>query len=346
MTYTVTLNSSKKSTFIEGNGYAVNFLDLESFTSKRSGRVVTRSNTQQIKIIIKFSSSKNSIKYITKSKHEDLFGSLSKDIRPYTEKGESLIECNSKVHDNFLISKSNGDNKVAILQEFTPYRDREDITTKRVLEEKSAYNFLSYPFSTNYYRLNNRGSTIDAFHNLKKIKHEESAIDRILGFRSNCLNSGKNAIGENIVIKDFVVKNQKSVAHYDDSVVEDILFNTRDKIVKKITGYTYSQSDSKTFQVSSFKKTKHSVEPRFFSESINNKVLPFRDITHKENFYWLDDRENLFKSSNTEIGEKILQSRNKSDLFKEDIRFYSNGYSLDRSITLQKESIAFRGVAN
>ena len=352
MTNAIEVKGSRNTIFIEGSGYTVKFKnEVEVLSNNTSKRHVFKGNKNKKQIFLSFSNSSSILQnkiYITEEQANDYKKTFSDNynISPFKDTERNLKFFNAVIKDNIRIKKISGGNEFFLREENKPFSDREEETTRDLVNNAELNSIIDYPFSFNYNNFFNRGFRIDAFSNVNKIKRSQTIIDELKGFSSNSYRYGKNAFGNNNNIQDHLKNNYDTVPHFEDIIDAVYLYNNIEKIVTKITGRTRNPiTRTETIDTSSNKEIIYSQESRYFIDK-EVKIEPFRDKSYNSNSWWLDIKENKFIASDSEINQKLLDTRELNDTIIEDKKYYSRGKDIDLSTSNGVESIIFHEVLN
>tara|TARA_B100000242_G_C43044418_1_gene487373 strand:- start:1121 stop:2179 length:1059 start_codon:yes stop_codon:yes gene_type:complete len=352
MATTIEVNGSRKTTFVEGNGFIVKYKNQnEVMSNNTSKRHVYKGNDNQKKIFLSFNLNSDILHnkiYISEDTFNDYNKSFSKDYKlsPFKDNDKKFILAKTNIKDNVFLNRSTGGNEFFLSEEFKPFLDKEEITTKKVVNETELSNLILYPYSFNYNKFFNRGFRLDVFGNVEKIKRTQTVFDDIKGLRSNFYKYSKNAFGNNNNITDHLKKNYDTISHYEDDINNLYLYNNRQKTTTFITGRNRNPiTGVETTNTNTVPEIIYSSETRYFIKK-DVKLEPFREFSHDSNNWWLSDEENLFKSNDVEINQKLLETRDVNDAIIEDKKYYSRGKDIDLSNNIGIDSIVFHEVAN
>ena len=352
MATTIEVNGSRNTTFVEGSGFVVRYRNQnEVMSNNTANKHVYKENSNQKKIFISFSLNSDVIHnktYISEDKFNDYNKTFSENynISPFKDNKRKLILAKANLKDSVYLKKSSGGNEFFLKEEFKPFLDKEEITTADVVNETDKFDLIIYPYTFNYNNFFNRGFRLDVFGNIDKIKRTQTVFDDIKGLRPNFYKYSKNAFGNNNNISDYVKKNYDTISHYEDDINNLYLYNNQQKLVTFITGRNRNPiTGVETVNTDTLPETIYSSEARYFIKK-EVKLEPFRETFYNSNNWWLNDEENLFKASDTQINQKLLETRAINDAIIEDKKYYSRGKDIDLSNSVGVDSIIFHEVAN
>lgn len=344
----VTLNGSESTVFVEGTGVDVQYLNITQVLSNNtSDRFNFREVNSNKKMYFVFNAENELIQnkiYTSESTKSDLNKSFGDDysINPFKDIKKTNVLIKNSFQRN-LNNSSNG-NINFIQDESKVFIDKTEETTQDLINDNDLNPQIDYPFSFNYNNFFARGSRIDAFSNVSKIKRTQTVIDDLKGFRQNGVGTSKNAFGNNNRIEKYFTKNDDTTFHYEDDVNNKYLYSNQDnmvidKIIKNINHISGVSSTS----VIKKKKNIISQETRYFAFK-EVKENPFREKDYRQNSWWV--KNNIYKFSNENINDTINSNREKDQIIEEDKIYLSLGRDLDKSINSISESIVFHESLN
>ena len=340
------INSNRNTTFIEGNRN-IDFVFLGEEHSKNNTLInyfhVKRGNNNLFNLTFKKSEIESNKEIITESRlkeNESILGQKN-NFLPFADGSDvKLVKVNKNIKKVSLgTAQDEFDLKVFKESSF----DLKEVVLENLTIIKSQ-NQIYYPFSFNYYKFLNSSGKIDVYSNIAKIQNTSSEVDKIKGFKSSAYKYSKNAFGDNNQLAQNYVKKENKVYHFEDSIIESILYSDIDKmmidgIIHTINPQTLQENKQYQYRkINTFTK-----EVRFFAYKECN-ILPFSDVDFKSNDWSLT--KNRFALTSNEINNKIKEQTNLNKKINEKIIFASHGKDCDLSLSNGRESLAFFGVQN
>lgn len=297
----------------------------------------SRGNNRRFKFNFeKNNSEDNNFIYITKEKYEELYLEIKKvtafvdsSTREFVRVKNTITTIKLGVNDTFR--EENG------------FVDRDVLITRAMINEDDLDNVIDYPFSLNYDNFFTRTNRIDVFANVSKIQRKENTIDSLKGFKSNSLGNSNSAFGQNLKIKNFYEKDEESVYHFEDNIIETFLYNNKDKnvvdkIIRKVNPITREQVSEVTIK----KKNIVSGDTRYFAfREISQN--PYVEKSYNENEKKLSGKQNRYVFTDSDINNKILTNRNINSAIKESFIYASRGLDCDHSMSSGIDSLIFNG---
>ena len=352
----INISSSRNSVFNESKGIKINYATIDANNLKNSyttNNTSDRFNYKQVdnskKIFLNFSYKEaQSSEYVTSKK---IYGEITNNnlgkvyIDPFSDK-ESISQVNvSHKTRKRAVNSFNSFNGDIHYEEHKclPFYDKVNpINENNLLLENFEDEKFDYAFTFNYFNFTFRGGRIDAFSNISKIQMHEAAVDAEKGFSFSDLGKSKSAFKENNTITNKYRKDDDIVFPYSDSI--DKAYLTDNKTVKKLDklNYIYNADDGTYSEDSSTNVLTpyfvSSSDARYFVYEEKN-ITPYRDITSKNNFWWI--QSNKYKFTDVDINDKILDIRNKNDIFIEDLIYSSHGKDINKEYSAGRDSIGF-----
>ena len=342
----ITLNGFENTTYVEGNVETIHLGITQVLSNNTSDRFNFREVNTNKKMYLVFNAKEELIQnkvYTSVSVSNDLNTTFGDDytVSPFKEEEKTLV-LTKNVHQKSLRRTSNGDPNF-LKDEIKVFVDKTEETTLDLINDTVTNPAIDYPFSFNYNNFFARGSRIDAFSNVNKIKRTQTVIDDLKGLRQNGVGTSKNAIGENNRIENHFTKKDDTISHYEDDINSKYLYNNQDNLViDKITKNINPITGITSVNVVRKKKNIFSQETRYFAYK-EVKENPFREKSYDQNSWWIDSQ---YKFSNSDINNIILENRDKDQIIPEDKIYLSFGRDLDKSINTISESIVFHESLN
>ena len=345
MTIDITLAGNRKSTFIEGSGFNPTFQNSNTQRSVSSSRFESSINSRRFKVRIRKAtddSNDKNVSYITEDRELEI---NSGNFLPFKDFKRNFKIVKVKSYKSVKIGENNN-NTHQFYEDLEKNYENLESKENFFLLENSTEDFSEYyPFSFNYNNFFFRNGRIDVFKNVAKIKFTQTHVDDLLGFNGNTIGTSKNAFGENVDIKYELYQHDSVTSHFEDNIDQNYLFLNSSKTVidkiDKVVDYV-----NNTYNVNVTYKTKHihSQETRYF---IKKEVSdPFYEMSMDTNDWRLEENENLFKALDNEINQSLLSRNSKSRKDIESKTYTSFGRSIDNSLGIKRESVAFYGEIN
>ena len=329
--------------YSEGEGYFIDYARKSSHVNKSSSIFKKYNNWRGFKLRYEFFSDIK--KTIIDQKYNQEYREKSNyKIEPFVDKKIEYKEVKSNTEFfNRTFGYLDGDEVFLELDE-KEFQDFENLDLKEFvsLSEDDMLNYV-YPLKFNKTSFHRRGGRINIFDVMNKITLSSIGVDKIKGFRGFMLNSGKNALDENIVLKSYYIKNESSKLFFEDGVLEGYLHNENVKNIIDKVNVLYNPITRVSETSFTFKRVnKISGEPRYTAFQ-QQKIKPFLDFdANKNNPEILNDSQiYLNKLRDDNLNEVLLSNTNIFNKINEDKIFTNNGKTVDLSISLGKESIIF-----
>ena len=331
----ITIDGSEDHLFKEGSGYIVNFKN--KLVNKSNNNFTHRRRFNSHRISAKFEpiNIKNEIiPDILDQKNTDLFREDSSfKTKPFSDTTQKFVK--QQKRSSFLTKNygSESDNELLLEIESEPYHDKPNLVLSEFvnLSEEDVQNFY-YPLQFNLTSFHKRSGRIDIFNTLNKIELSSFGVDKIKGVRGFTLNTSSNAIGENLIIKNYFDKKEINSFPFEDGLIEGIVYNdSAHKILDNIT-YTYNPITKKTSNVNaSFKLVnKTSTEPRFVTFELQ-KITPFSDIDNNKNNPNVSNSNYFYfnRLSDSEMNDILLNNYQNYNVIEEERLYASAGKIID-----------------
>lgn len=265
-------------------------------------------------------------------------------ITPFVEKKESY----KKTKKNSTTFKQTlgflDGNELFLELDEKGFQDKENLNLKEfvMLSESDINNYL-YPIQFNSTSFHRRGGKIDLFNLINKITMSSFGVDNLKGFKGFAFNNSQNSLDENIKIKSTRKTNDISQVHFEDGVLQDVLYNKNaTKKIDKID-VLYNPITKEYTNFFHFKDTvKISNEPRY-TKNIEKLYRPFKDYDNNKNNPYLKNNENFYynKLRDVDLNDKLINNSTYINKINEEILYTCAGKSIDYSISPGKESLIY-----
>jgi len=329
--------------YSEGEGYFIDYSFKSNYTNNSPS--IFKKYNNWIGIKLKYNFFSNVKKTVIDQKHDQDFREKSNyKIEPFVDKkvNYKAIKSNTEFFDRTL-GYLDG-NELFLEFDEKEYQDFSNLNLEEFvnLDKDDVLNYV-YPLRFNKTSFHRRGGRINVFDIMNKITLSSIGVDRFKGFRGFMLNSGKNSLDENIVLKSYYIKNTRDNLFFEDGVLEGYLHNENVKNVIDKVNVTYNPITKISETSFTLKKiNKISGEPRY-TDFEQQKIMPYLDFDPNGNNPEVVNDEQIYlnKLRDNNLNQVLLNNANFFNRLNEDKIFTNNGKTVDLSISLGRESIVF-----
>ena len=352
----INVTASRNAVFSESNLITINYETIDANNANKASTVNNTSdrfnfkdggNSKKIYLSFQYNESQSS-EYVTSKR---IYGEITSNnlgkvhIAAFNDKStieQTSIKNNIRKNSINSIRSFNGNMQYENYRSVPFYDKVNPVHEKNFLLEDFDHEEFDYAFTFNYSNFNFRGGRIDAFSNISKIQMHETAVDDRKGFSFSDMGKSKSAFRENNVVTNEYKKDDDVVFPYSDTIDKAYLSDQR--VARRLDKLNYIyNADTGKYQEDTTTNVMtprfiNSIEARYFNYEEKN-IVPFRDITSKNNFWWIQN--NKYKFTDTDINDKILDIRNKNEIIIEDLLYASHGKDINKEYSSGRDSIGF-----
>ena len=335
----VNVNGYPSHLFKEGSGYFVDYKRKNTSTLNRNTNNSIKKITNSYSISINLNGIDNRKRNINNQKHTDLFKEdKTINIKPFSDDKNKFIDIplNTSFYRKNIGYYDSNESQLTI--DFDFFKDRHKFKVSDYIGISDS-ELESYPHpirfnDSDFYR---RGSRIEVFDSIKRIQEYSFGVDSLKGIKGSSLSHGVNGIKENVNIKNHYVKDQMQNSFFEDGILEDILYNSNDKV-------KVEYNDQVPPVLVEVKVNKHSNEPRYVTFN-SQKIEPFKDVSANERNSIVNNDLNFFynKLRDSSLNEILVTNRvsNSINDFEEEKIYAKLGKTIDYSKNIGAESLFY-----